>query len=187
MQFRTAGATLADVPNTFVAGQTLKARDLNANFAALDARIATFEAAPTHLVSTGNEVQTGAYSADLVYEGMEVTLQPGTWLVDATATLSSSVQSDAVQLGLWDQTNAVDVPDSRGASATSAALNGGDFCGAGSCLLTPTSASAVITVAASTTVRVKAFRNGSSTLTVGPPNTAIVLAPLNRISALRLR
>lgn len=197
----TAGGALADVPNTFEAGQTLKAADLNENFTALEARaaaaedaaqdalerVATLEAAPEYLVETASDGQTGEYAEDVVYEAMEVTLQPGTWLVEATATLSTTSQSDAVQLGLWNHTTGAEVAASRGAAATSEALEGGYFCGAQPCSVVPTSASAVLTVTTPTTIRVKGYRNGSSTLTVGRPIDAVVLAPLNRISALRLR
>jgi hypothetical protein len=193
----------------FAAGETLTAAKLNANFADLDERltaqstdaaeldtrltdaemaIATLEAAPTFLVSTSNVAQTGAFATDLVYDAMELTLQPGTWLVESSATMYTSGNSDQVQLGLWNQTAAAEVANSKGPVGTSVALNGGNFCGAGqTCLAAPTSASAVVTVAVPTVMRAKGFRNGSSTLTIGPPNSGVVLAPLNRISALKLR
>ncbi len=49
-----AGAALADVPKTFVAGETLRAADLNANFTALDNRLTAEEtkAAPARAVGT---------------------------------------------------------------------------------------------------------------------------------------
>lgn len=200
---------LADVV-PFTAGETLTAGKLNANFDDLDDRvttqaaeaadldsrvtdaemsIATLEEVPSYLVSTSNVAQTGAANTDFVYNTMEVTLQPGTWLVESNAVLLTAGASDLVQLGLWNQTTSSDVPNSRGAAAQSAALNGGTVCGTMQyCLAAPGSASAVITVTVPTTIRAKAFRNGGSTLTVGPPpGVGIVLAPLNRISALRLR
>jgi len=58
-----AGAALADVPDTFVAGQTLKAADLNLNFNEIEIRLATTESglaavedtlAPSSSVAMGN-------------------------------------------------------------------------------------------------------------------------------------
>jgi len=43
---------VADVPNTFVAGDTLTAAGLNANFAALDDRLNTVETAPPEVVTS---------------------------------------------------------------------------------------------------------------------------------------
>jgi len=171
-------------PTAFVAGSTLKAADLNANFAELHARLTTLEAEPTYLVSTSSVAQTGPGSGDLVYDHVEVELTPGTWFVEGSGTLHTNIE-DAVQLALWDQTNLVEVPASRGPASLSVRRSESG-CAPNQCMPAPGSASSVITVTTATKIRIKAIRLSGTAVTLGAAD-GLALAPLNRIWAVRLR
>lgn len=159
--------------------------DTEADLLDAETRLTGLEAAPTYLVATSSVAQSGTLGTDIVYASMEVTLQPGTWLVESGGTLFTTGAADAVQLGLWNQTASADVPNSKGSVGTSVALNGGNLCGASSCLGVSLWARAVMTVTVPTVVRARAFRNGASTLTMG--SAGLALTQQNRISALKLR
>jgi len=49
----TSGIAFGGVPNTFAAGQTLKAADMNANFSALDGRITALEGPRSYVAAHG--------------------------------------------------------------------------------------------------------------------------------------
>lgn len=191
-----ATANLAiGTPKQFAPGEVLKSADLNAAFAevdgettmlaadvtALDTRVSTLEADPTVLTSIGTTGATGAASADLLYQGMSLDLTPGTWRVDAFMSLSTQGSADGVQISIVNDSTSMEVPNSRSAIA------GTGFAGAcpvGGCLGVGLATSTVVTVAVNTKIRVRAHRNGASTVVAVGPGA---LASPHRMTALQLR
>jgi len=168
------GVAAAAPKHTFVSGAKVSAADMNENFADLDARLAKLEVAQdVESMSVTNEA--GMLSTDYVYTAATITLTPGTWLVEAHATLYSTGNADGKALGLFDGTNNVDIPASKSGIADAVAVN------------VPQSfaTSKVITVTAPTIIRMKAYRNGGSILNFGYLNTGI--APAQRLLAVRLK
>jgi hypothetical protein len=96
------------------------------NIAAIDARVGAFEPRVAALEPVPEDVQesvvdtveTGTVNNDLVYQAASVSLTPGTWLVQAFASLISLDNPDNVQLALYDSTNGVVIPNSKSAVAT---------------------------------------------------------------------
>lgn len=141
------GIAVGAPQKVFIAGEVLKAADLNTNFADLDTgltaveasvasldtdltaldtkvtgvdtRVTALEAAPTFLTATGTMTTTGALGADFVYQGMSVDLTPGTWRIDSTTSVGTTQgQADAVQVALWNDTASTEIPNSRSAIAS---------------------------------------------------------------------
>jgi hypothetical protein len=175
-------------------GETLTAGDLNANFGSLadlnvklDARVAGLETM-TYLTSTNDKLESGAMYADLVYQSVSLDLEPGTWRVDAFASLFTYVNPDAVQIALWDDTNSVEITGSRSPPVETNARGGPGCNGVYSeCSLASVSTASVITVAAPTKIKIKVFRNGASQVGIGQVGPLLVLPASNRITALRLK
>jgi hypothetical protein len=150
-------------------------------------------APPNWITSESPVVEKGsAAGMDLVYQSASVTLTPGTWLVQGSATLFSIGPSDGVELSLWDDTNSVEVRFSRSplgvslGSGTSMACDGVTTF----CVPVPMETSAVMVVTATTTVKLKAYRNGGSTIQVGDSGATsagtLALPVKQRILALQL-
>jgi hypothetical protein len=173
-----AGVAWAKVPKVFQANEVLTAADLNANFEHLDGRIGAIGES----VSAGGLVgQAGDLSQDTVYGSADLDLGAGTWLVTGFATLKVGFNDDLVGLGLYDQTNSADIAGSVGpvAAVTTGAFNAGF------------STSHVVTLTGPTKLRLKAFRNGASTVDFEDfTNQAVApfaaLKP-HKIKAVRLR
>ncbi|MFO0755802.1 MAG: hypothetical protein U0359_04895 [Byssovorax sp.] len=177
------GIAYADVPHHFQSGEVLKAADLEADFKNVDDRLGALEAPPPPEVVTAGGIagKDGVFATDTVYDGAELTLAAGTWLVTGYATLQIAVNADGVGLGLYDQTHGQDIAGSAGPIYTLSpqTLNGGF------------ETSHVITLASTTTLRLKAFRNGASTVSF-EDFTNPGLAPLaalkpHKLKAVRLR
>lgn len=187
-----AAAAQADVPKVWTAGEVLSAEALNLDFSALDERLTALEsAAPTVIEATSEttESSTAVYT-DVVYQALSIDLTPGTWRVDALATLTTTVSPDAVQIGLWNDTTGEEIAASRSPMASTVSFEAG---GAGSycpngCSAVSVSTSKVITVTAPTKVRIKAFRNGNSRVWVGinDPNGVILLKRAHRMVATKM-
>lgn len=185
-----AAVASADVPHSWRSGELLTAADLNANFEALDERLTDLQS-PRVVEDSSDDVESSpaAYS-DLVYQGMSLELTPGTWQIDAQATMSSSINADQVQMALWDDTNEEEIPDARSPLAYSisvGATGAGASCPQG-CASVNVTTSKVVVITEPTTIRILAVRNGNSRVWVGQqdPNNLIVLPYANRMSAVRL-
>lgn len=164
----TTAVVHADVPHAFKDGDTLSAQKLNDDFASLDGRLAALESAPqvvTVVEASSGIGQTGVYAQDLVYVAADLALPPGTWHVFGSASLYETGVDDEVALGLYDATHNVDLAGSTGAVAQ---VKVG--------FPTAFTTSRVIIVTSPTTVRLKAFRNGGSTVNFG--NFGTWLKPL---------
>lgn len=130
-------------------------------------------AAPVTLQSTSSVEQTGAYTADLVYDSASVTLTQGTWMVSAHATITSTDVGEGHQIGLYDATLSADLPNTK-----SGVMDGG--VGVHKAMST----SGIVTVPSGTMLlKIKGYRNGGSTLRFGYP---LVLDAEQRITAVRL-
>jgi hypothetical protein len=114
-----------------------------------------------------------AIGTDLVYTQINLALDKGTWLVYAQATLSSQANADSKQIGLWNATDNVDVPSSKGPALDTPAIN----------VNTGHSTWALVTLTKDSTLRIKAFRNGASQVTIGYPGA---LVDEQRMMAFRL-
>jgi hypothetical protein len=187
-----AGAVAyAGVPNIWKSGDVLNAAALNENFDSIDKRVGALEANPTYLVAESQITENGSLSQDLVYQSISLDLTPGTWFVEGFASLSSTFQEDAVQISLWDDTNSVEVPQSRSPMQNTMQFGGATFCDGMTTFCSPVAAktSCVITVTSGTKIRLKGHRNGLSKLWFGSsdPNGAIVLPRGHRLTALRLK
>jgi len=110
----------------------------------------------TDLESRSSTPETSALGADLVYQGASVALTPGTWLVRGFASQVQVSVTDALQIGLYDDTAGADVAASK--SSVCLAIGGGAPA-ARACALTTTR---LVTISTSTTMKVKIFRNGAS-------------------------
>ena len=172
----------ASVPHTWNDGDTLTAADLNTNFADLDTRVMALGA---YLVGESSNIETGSLYSDVVYQSAQLDLTPGTWLVTGTTQLTTTINSDAVQIGLWNDTVAVEVPQSR--SALGRTADAAKACDGvlSFCSFTALTTTVVVTVATNTTLKLEAFRNGSSQLQVGV--TALALPSTTRLTAVRVK
>jgi hypothetical protein len=190
-----AAIASADVPKTWVAAETLTAVDLNANFDALDAaitaladRVEALEAPPTVLEATSSTSEISAASQDLVYQSMELALPPGTWRIDAFATVETTINPDGIQIGLWDDTNGEEIAGARGPYGTTASDSPSGIsapCDGTTtfCSALPLTTSKVVTLNAATTIRLAAFRNGYSRVRLTP---GAVVQPGHRLVATKL-
>src|SRR4051812_38193864 len=83
----------ASVPHMFATNETLTADNLNGNFNALDSRLSAVETTAGSafgVLEMASDVnQAGAMGADLVYTAVSLTLTPGTWLVEAYASVAA--------------------------------------------------------------------------------------------------
>jgi len=176
-------ASLPAAVPTFVEGAVLTAAQLNQlgqDITDLDNRLVATQqqipAAPPFAVleSASDANQTAAFGADLVYTSASLTLTPGTWLVEGFATVRTTDVGDAVEVGLYDTTNAADIPNSRG---------GVGYADPGAQVALHTTK--VLTVSKNTIVQIKAYRNGASTLAMGYQSA--LAGGTNRIIALQLK
>ncbi|MGN8245298.1 hypothetical protein ACTHAM_002417 [Cellulomonas soli] len=119
--------------------------------------------------------QTGAVSADVVHADVEVVLTAGTWLVQGGATLINGTAADWACAGLWNQTSGAEVADSRGAGGVTSTTIG----------IPADTRPVVLTVVANTAIRVKAYRNGGSSLKFN--GTGVAGAPAAWLTATRLK
>jgi hypothetical protein len=140
------------------------------------------------------EAEGSEMNGDLVYQSISVELSPGTWRVDAFATLTTTVSPDAVQIGLWDDSSGTEVGGSRSPVATTvsySAAGGLEGCDGTSvsCSIVMATTSKVMTITEPTTIRLGAFRNGDSRVWIGAhdPNDIVSLPSQNRLVATRLR
>lgn len=190
-----AAIASADVGKVWVAGETLTALDLNANFAALDERIIALaqrvealEAPPTVLEASSATFEISGVSQDLVYQSMSLDLPAGTWRIDAFASVSTTINPDGVQIGLWDDTNGEEIEGSRGPYGTTAANSPSGIlapCDGTTtvCSVLPLTTSKVVTLSAATTIRLAAFRNGYSRVQL---TAGAVIQPAHRLMATKL-
>ena len=176
--FTFASVAFAGVPNTFTSGETLTAADLNANFTALDGRVTTLEAAPPILSLGSAAGEAGVTSTDTVYTHADLQVAAGTWLVFGNAVLEESFPDDCA-LGLYDVTAGATIPGSVGAPQ---AVQAGTAAQVGFTM------SHVVTLAAPTTLRLVAWRNGASIVSfsdlTGTPAAAILP---HKLEAVQLR
>lgn len=163
-------------------GEILTATNLNETFSGLDARIAKVEAlpeAPLESVSdapaTGTIPTGGADGTPLVYPGVTLTLTPGTWLVEAYASVYPTGNRDTLQLGLYNATTNAQVSQSR--SGVGVVELG---------MLIPLFTSKVLTVSTKTDIRMIAYPNGSSAPNVGGAGSIRLPEP-QRMTAVKLR
>jgi hypothetical protein len=169
-----ASVAYATVPNTFMDGDVLSAQKMNDNFTSLDTRVTKLEAPPVTLEQQSTSALAGTLGTPLVYTNAKITLTPGTWLIEASATVSTTNNADSVALSLYDVTGGADVPTSAGP------INQG----AGVGLTFPLTTSKILTVAANTDIEMKASQNGSSTINF---NFTGNLTAAHRLSAVRVR
>jgi hypothetical protein len=120
--------------------------------------------------------QIGLNSADTIYTSLSLALTPGTWFVQAFATLSSTDNRDAKALGLYNETAAADVASSRSGISVANLGEPESF-----------TTSKVIVVAVNTVIRMKAFRNGNSRVNFAPTAALGLLAGRQRMIALKLK
>ena len=92
----------------------------------------------------------------LVYSHALVNLTPGTWLVEASATVFATGNADEIGLSLFDVTTNVDIPGSLGGIASSSINQN-----------VPLSTSKSITVSVPTLIEMKATANGGSVVNFG--------------------
>jgi hypothetical protein len=89
------------------------------------AAVAATNAANTHW-AIGNTPQDGsnANSATSVYTALEVTVEPGTWFIEATGAVHTTPEKDGVQLSLRDETQGVTIPGSAGTVTETTSISG---------------------------------------------------------------
>ena len=144
------------VPKTpFTTGDMLSAQKMNDNFSALDTRLKTIGKRSRHVTLVSESMNTEQAQAylNLVYQSAHLSLTPGTWLIHASATLTTTTSVDVVQMGLWNDTTSTDVTLSRSPLATTGIPGDGcdgvtKFCG-----LAPLTTTSIVTVAADTTIQ----------------------------------
>ena len=129
-------------------------------------------AATGFLTDQDTTTRDGSLSGEVAYTEATITLTPGTWLVEAFATLLNLTATDSCCVGIWNATTNAEVTSSRGpASVATTTLCCGVVSGA-----------VQIVVTANTDVCPYACRNGASTLRV----YSAAGAPAGKITARRL-
>lgn len=127
------------------------------------------------LAGSGTGTVTGTAGADITYSAASITLTPGTWQLQAAATITMADVTDSVSCSIQNTTAGAEVANARGLTALAT------FGGAPqNCLSRPV----VVTVAASTAFSPKAVRNGLSTARV--ITASATLGPAAYITATRL-
>lgn len=106
------------------------------------------------VTASDTTTQTGGASADFVYSTATITLTPGTWLVQGSASIINTATNDASSVGLYNATASSEVTLSRGPASTVGTTASAQL----------TSRLVAMTVSASTNVRVLCTRNGFSTI-----------------------
>ena len=147
-------------PHVWAPGDKLASADLNKNFSEVDARLATIEAPPAFLQSVSGVAEAGGIGEAYVYSAVSVLLTPGTWLVEAHATISTTMSTDGVQLGLRNTTTSTDIDPSRSAAAQTTAVD----------VAVALTTTAVVTVATATEIQMKAYPHGTSVVHFGSAN-----------------
>ncbi|MFO0553433.1 MAG: hypothetical protein U0271_33935 [Polyangiaceae bacterium] len=167
----------AQVEHVFTPGQTLTAADLNENFNGLDTRVSQLEAAPTVLEASSDTTEAGNVSENLVVQGMSLDLTPGTWRVDAFASVGTSVNPDSVQIGLWNATTDTEIQGARSPMAVSTSLSSNPLAPCDGtttfCTTLAMTTTKIITVSTTTKIRLAAFRNGLSRVVLASGNSAL--------------
>jgi hypothetical protein len=182
------GVAFAGLPVTYVDGQTLHALDLNNNFnylqmkiSALEASISSLQASAQTLTQTSSVDETSVSNGDLVYQGVSLSLTPGTWAVWGFGTGYTLQSVDQIQLGLYNDTLQSDVPNSRGASTeTTCTATSSNGCAAA------LNTFSVLTVTSATVIMLKAYRNGVSQVGLGNHATNFSLPATNGLTAVQL-
>ena len=179
----TGAVVYASVPHTFATGDTLQAADLNGNFTALDQRLAALETAnatalPVLTAASGTQVQL-VPNTDGAYSGTFLDVPAGTWLVQGQASLFTQVAADDVRLGLYNDSGVAIIAGSLSPVTTTSAVN------AAVAVQTPP---VVVTVTATTRLRLYGYRHGSSTLFFGTPTglRADFTPDTQRLTAIKL-
>ena len=128
--------------------------------------------APAFLTDQDTTTRDGSLSGNVIYEEATITLTPGTWLVEAHASLLNLTTADGCGVGIYNRTAAAEVSSSRGPAAlhdttVRAAVASGRV---------------LLTVTVNTDVCPYAVRNGASTLRV----SSTAGCPAGKITAIRL-
>lgn len=128
--------------------------------------------APAFLTDQDTTTRDGSLSGNVIYEEATITLTPGSWLVEAHASLLNLTTADGCGVGIYNRTAAAEVSSSRGPAAlhdttVRAAVASGRV---------------LLTVTVNTDVCPYAVRNGASTLRV----SSTAGCPAGKITAIRL-
>jgi hypothetical protein len=124
------------------------------------------------VTSRSTTTQVGGASANAIGNS-SITLTPGTWLVQALASIFMASNTDAVSCGIWNSTGSVEVSASRGNIGTASTTTAQGV----------VSMQVVITVTSNTVYAPYLCRNGASTL----QTSAAAGGAANAITALRIR
>lgn len=125
--------------------------------------------------SSNNVEGPAALGANLVYTAVEITITAGTWLVFAQATLSSQAAIDGKAIGIYNQTAGAYIANTTSPALDATVVNG----------FQAFFTYAVVSVTADTKLRIIAFRNGASQISVGYTGGGI--SPTQRITAIKIR
>ena len=117
---------------------------------------------PTFLTASSTNMETGPASSDFTYSAAQITITPGTWIVEAGARLINTVTTDAAAVAVWNETLGSEVPNSRGAAGTTLT----------SLAFALLSRRTTLTVSSDTDLRVRCLRNGNSTIRVLSANAS---------------
>lgn len=128
--------------------------------------------APAFLSDQDTTTRDGSLSGNVIYEEATITLTPGSWIVEAHASLLNLTTADACAVGIYNRTTSAEVSASRGPAATHSTTVSAEV----------SSGRVLIVVTVSTDVCPYAVRNGASTLRV----SSSASAPAGKITAHRL-
>lgn len=152
-------------------GQTVSAAQLKQNLDEIQTRLVALEA-PSIVEATSDAPNWGSQGQDFVHPSLFLDLQPGTWLIQAHATVNTLYNTDAVALALYNGTTATEVTASRG---------GVDNTNDGAVALTTSKA---VTITSPTRFYIKGIRNGASAVYFGFGGN---ITGHHRMSAVRIR
>jgi hypothetical protein len=136
---------------------------------------------PPTVESSSASIQTSFAPGPVVYGAASVTLEPGTWLIEGSATVLLTNSKEGALLGLYDSTADADVPDSFGAVHQPAAPG----------TLFALATSKIVSVSKRTEIRLKAYPGAGGTIAFGNVNELREGAPnlpgVQRLTAARLQ
>jgi hypothetical protein len=138
-------------PTDVTVGSVLTASKYNQEVVA---NVVDLRDTPSFLTASSTNTETGGASADFTYSAAEITLTPGTWLIQAGCFLINTVAGDDCSCAIFNQTTSAVVANSTGV---------GFFCSPsqrGSGLSRVVS----ITVTTNTAFRVRCQRGGATTI-----------------------
>jgi len=99
---------------TVAPGDVLRANSGTAAYNNVIGNVVDLRDTPSYLTASSTNTETGGSNADFTYSAAEITLTPGTWLIQAGCFLINTTGGDDCSCAIWNQTASAVVANSTG-------------------------------------------------------------------------